>query len=93
MFESFFVDIIGGRMYCKEVSIVSANNLLIPTVERNRMPLVTRRVGVQDYQPQKEKDQSGQFGSDRKQSDKHRGNPAKPNGCVISSYHRIDCRA
>jgi hypothetical protein len=70
---------------------VSADNFMVPPVDRIQKPLVVRRVGVQDYQPQKEKEQSGQFESDHKHSDKNKGNATKPDGCIVTD-HKIDCK-
>ena len=69
---------------------MAVGTYLIPPVERNQLPLVVRRSGVQDHQ-QQEKSPYEQSKSDQREEKKPKEMAKRILSCIMSGSH-IDCR-
>ena len=69
---------------------MAVGTYLIPPVERNQLPLVVRRSGVQDHQ-QQEKSPYEQSNSDQYKEKKPKEMAKRILTCIMSGSH-IDCR-
>lgn len=74
----------------REVNPMAVGGFGVSPVERNQLPLVVRRNGVQDQQ-QKQKNPYEQAHSDGKEEKKGKEFQARLLKCIVES-NRVDCK-